>query len=881
MALAAITSTGPTVTVTNAQELELAYQELSRFDGGGTIVMEGGDYGVFSTYTYGVEDGKEPVVIKSADANNPAEFTSLYLREAENIRIEGIVVDSTGDGINGGTRDLVIQDSTGIQIVNSQFLHDTDGSEMASGKIVDTMSYIRHSSEVLFEGNYVDGYYHALEVTEVDQVEIVNNELTNMQGDGFRGGGLQNVTIEGNYLHGFIGTDQTINHSDLIQVWGSGAETLTQNLTITGNTLITANAAYQSIFIRNEEFGKAGDSTSGHYENLTITDNLIYNAHIWGVHLDNVNGGLIDGNTLLWNPDAVMVEGGNEVSYVPEIFARNSLNITATNNIAGQVRVPDGSTIADNQVVTYDNPEESTYVGLHFVNPLIGAGATPEDLSVLSSSPLLGVFGSAIGNTMDEISNGATADISAAVSADDQYAVTYDAGGSTYEADATGHTYHWTFADGTTAEGMTVSKVYETGGFKAVDLEIRLNGETVATSTRNFEVQTKDVFAFNFESGVSDVSDGIVEVINEGSTASSSDGTGFVIGDGKKLQIGRETEQLFELDKFGLSMELTPTGDEQTGVFLHFYGTMEGSILDDGSVSFSLTTDQGTYSLISREPVFDDGGTHQIGVAYDGTTGQLELFADGESVSSVEAWGSTSSAQHWNLVFGNTWNDSMDAVIDNVVMSLDPSVAGTLEPVAPSPVTPQPSISDVSPVDDTPAAPPVVADPVPTALTQTPTPAAPSVVADPAPTAPTQTSTPAPTIDDQPADVDLTVDDDQPAAPVPMPSSPTPSTPPVEPTPSVEPDAAPPMANERGTEPFDAAASDADGGNFLSDFFDMLMDLLGLGDDDDETPATSTPMVQESGAVLSELIPVTETPDEATADLQDDDEDDVLDSLAA
>jgi hypothetical protein len=59
------------------------------------------------------------------------------------------------------------------------------------------------------------------------------------------------------------------------------------------------------------------------------------------------------------------------------------------------------------------------------------------------------------------------------------------------------------------------------------------------------------------------------------------------------------------------------------------------------------------------------------------------MFADGESVSSVEAWGTTPPVKYFNLVFGNTWHDSMDAIIDNVVMSADPSVAGDLPAIDP------------------------------------------------------------------------------------------------------------------------------------------------------------------------------------------------------
>ena len=708
MAIAPITTSGPTITVSTAEELMDAYQLLSNQDGGGQILLEPGYYGGFTLYTYGVTDGDQPVVISSANPDDPADFRSFSFREVSNIRIENVHVDSTSppDG-SDPTFDLWIKDSSNIQIVDSVFLHDVGNELKDAGTKVDTFSHIRESSDILFEGNLVDGYFHGLQATEVSGLEVIGNEITNLQGDGFRGGGLQDLLIEGNYLHDFYGTDQSVNHSDLIQLWGSNAYTLTQNVTITGNILIANDAASQSIFIRNEEFGDVGDSTSGYFTNFTITDNLIYNAHRWGIHLDNIDGALVDNNTLLWNQDAEMVVSGTPYSDPPEIFVRNSLNIEVTDNITGALYLPDGSTSSGNEIVNFTNPQASNYVDKHFVNALAGADVTLEDLYMLPSSPWYGEIGSSIGVYLQDISEGVLPVISPTWSEDDQYEMTYDASLSLDADGATSnnpaYTYHWTFGDGTTAEGLTVTKLYDSGGFKSVELEIRLDGEVVATSTRNYDVVTKDIFTFDFEGGLVDLGDGDSQIIDNGTLTDSHDGQGYLIGDGNKLEIGTGTQGLYKMDSFGLALDLTPTGDEPAGTFLELYRTMEGKIYEDGRFNFMLTTDEGTYSLTSRDPIFDDGGTHRIGIAFDGTTGQLELFADGESVSSTEAWGTTPSVSYYNLIFGRTFKDSMDAVIDNVEMSTDPSVAGTLPEVEPP--------ADEPPVNDPPAEEPPADEP--------------------------------------------------------------------------------------------------------------------------------------------------------------------------
>ena len=708
MAIAAITTSGPTITVTSASELTDAYQLLSTSSGGGTILLEGGDYGKWGVYPYGSQDGTEPVIIKSADLSDPAHFTEFYLRDTENIRIENIHVDGTEAGVSPGTNEFLIQNSSNIQVVGSVFTFDLDNTLKDADQVVDSGVMIRDSSGILFDGNYLEGMHHALQVTDVIGAEITGNEFTNMQGDGFRGGGLQDVTISGNYMHDFFGVDQDITHSDLIQVWGSNSYLLTQNLTISDNILITTDASSQSIFIRNEEFSKVGDPTSGFFQDITITGNLIYNGHLHGVYVADAEGVTVDNNTILFNPDATLAHGDNEpLQFVPKIVVKNAPDAIITDNITGGIIAPSDSTQSGNEIINYDKPSDTNYVGSHFANPLAGVDVSLEDLNILPSSPWYGTVGSIIGNNPGDVSEGVTAVVTSTWPEGDQYDVTYDASLSFDEEGLTtansGYAYHWTFADGSTATGTTVNKVYEDGGFKGVELEIYLDNEVVASVTRNFAVQTKDIFEFNFEGGVVDLSDGSPEVIDNGTTTPSDDGTGFLIGDGNKLELGRGTDGLFNMDSFGLSLDLEPTGDEQSGIFLHLNQVMTGWVSSDGHLSFELTTDEGTYNLTSRDPVFDDGANHRIGIAFDGTTGQLEMFADGESVSSTEAWGSTAPPVYWNLVFGNTWGDSMDAIIDNVELSEDPSVAGTLPDIAPPVEDP--------PAEDPPAEDPPVEDP--------------------------------------------------------------------------------------------------------------------------------------------------------------------------
>lgn len=856
-----ITTNGPTITVSSTADLADAYQLLSKQAGGGTILLEAGSYGYWSPSIYGQADGTEPVIIKSANPDDPARFTSMLLREVSNIRIESVAFDSTGVSPGDGSFDVWAQQVDTVQIVNSIFTFDADNTLKDGGLIGDKAVLFRDSSNILFENNYVDGYHHALEVTNVINADIIGNEITNFSGDGFRGGGLRDVTIADNYIYDPYSIDQFIDHTDLIQVWGAGSYILTENLTISNNTLIATDAASQSIFVRNEEFGKPGDSTAGHYKNITITDNLIYNAHTHGIHVSDANGVLIDNNTVLWNQDATKSMSGVPLEGEPSINLRSTvLNATVTDNITPKISVPDGTTLSGNQIVTYDSPNDPAYVGNHFLNPFAGAAVTPGDLAMLTSSPWAGLYGSSIGNSAVDFSGGVRAVLQTSVSETDNYQVIFDArnsedaNGAVSEAD--GYSFHWTFSDGTTAEGPVVGRLYDAGGFEGVDLEIRLNGEVVAAISRNVVIETKDIFAFDFESGAVDLSDNVSEVIDKGQTTSSQDGTGFLIGDGNKLELGRSTDNLFSADSFGLSLDLTPTGDERSGVFLHLHQTMTGRITDDGSFQFSLITDRGTYNLMSREPIFDDGQTHRIGVSFDGNSGKLELFSDGESVSSTQAWGTTAPPVYWNLVFGNTWNDSMDAIIDNVEMSLDPAVGSALAMTprdAPASavilsdvVVPDPPASQDAPGDDSSAN---------GAGGIFDTPIEPSVASG------SQTVDPGPETKTAPTGGD------------PSPEAPAPAE---EPTTSAEPEATGTgggRSPEAPPEPAPAGGDDDDdeGGFFLIRILKALFSIFSRGGDDDDE-ASAAPAGADEGPTLDEIVPVTGVLDETLPEQMDDDD---------
>jgi len=688
------------ILVTTTEELAAAYDSLSNMEGGGTILLDGdgGPYNIKITAEKEAFE-YEHVTFKSANSDNPAIVETIELTQAENIQIEDVIVDSTENTTRAEWKtDLTVKGSDNITIINSTFRSDageflTDGDDAA-----ETLGGFKNSSDIVFSNNVVSNYHNGLYMLESNNIVISNNDISQMEADGLRFGGVQNVEISNNYIHDFIGADQKVAHTDLIQFWGSGANSLTQNVVITDNILIGGEgAASQSIFIRNEQWNAEGD-IGGHFKNFTITENLIYNGNMNGIVVDNVDGILVADNTLLWDQSATLIWADGAVTSSEPIInlKSNVINGEISGNIASDIYGIDNSVIVvGNEIVNYTDPDHANYVAKHFVNVLSDGDGDLRDLRLLPDSPWSDYVGAAYSDHPSSTDGGVEAVLTYDPDDVDRYDLSFDAslsldgGGSAEDGE---YEFVWTFSDGTVSEGITVEKQFEEPGDYDVSLKILLDGVVMDEINRSFDVDTKDIAEINFDDGVIDLSDNNAKIVVTGD-GDIHDGA-FLIGDGNKLSLHKSNLDIHNLETFGIAFDIKPTGDEQFGAFLSFSDVMYARINDDGSVVFKLTTDKGVFTVDSDGAVFGDGDWHRLGVAYDGSTGQLEMFADGDRVSSSFATGVTPPRGDSALIFGNTWNDSMDAYIDNIEMSTDPAIAGELaEPSSPPPAPePEPEV---------------------------------------------------------------------------------------------------------------------------------------------------------------------------------------------
>lgn len=673
-----VAGTAPVITVRTTAEFEQALNEVG--SGGGTILLDGnGGPFSMSVRNYRPEGA---VVITSLNDAQPAKLITAEMTNTSNVALVGLEIPGTGSGpaVRISTSDTIGLIGNTMYSDADGYVTETNGAERGGGAAL-----VRNSSDIVIAGNTASNMFHAFGVLETTGLQFLDNELWGIQGDGFRVGGLQDSVISGNYMHDFYGTSQSLNHSDMIQLWGSNTEMVTRNVIISDNILDAGNgAATQSIFGRNETFGKGDAPANGYFENITITGNVINNGHYHGITMSDTVGLIIKDNTVLWN-QAANIEGSASVA--PWILANNAPGAVIEGNIASKVTnstsgytaetttsipVADG----ENYVISYTDSSADNYANAHFVN-LAGTGDTDlRDLMLRPDSPLYGTLGAwlssnspieqpvqAVMATQDVTGHMLAIDLSAEFSREDGALIDTD----TVEA-------VWTFSDGTQLEGWDIRYVFDTPGTHEVTLELREGDGLVRDQiTRIIEVDDPTLFHVNFDTGVTDLSTYQTEFDLTASAASAlvdtPDGMGLHIQSGSRLIVDRKTAQLTDLNAFDISLTLQKDTAGGVGQIFNMHNTMRLQVESDGSLKFNLRTDDGGFNMRSDAGVLSNTNWADIRVFYDGVAGEMKLFLDGEVIASANASGYTTPETTQSFIIGGIWGPTLPAVVEQFTIS--------------------------------------------------------------------------------------------------------------------------------------------------------------------------------------------------------------------
>ena len=676
-----------TITVNSTIEAQAAYEQLVA-NGGGTILLAAADK-PYDLILKGEGAGlnSPDILIKPEAPDSNVKLSKVELTYLENVTVRDVSVDTSEVPGSETNHNFDLNKVDNVKILDSTFqgrATDFYDASFSDDEKSDTLGNIHNSTNVEFSGNLVHGYFHGLGIFESIGVTLADNDISGLQADGIRMGGVQDVTIKGNYIHDFYGSPNERNHDDMIQMWSANANLVSRDITIIDNVLHSNDGvATQSIFLGNE---RDGNDPTHVYDNITVSNNLIINAHANGIAVSAARNVVVENNTLLWNSTAKMYQtpedylSGDGANFGPKLAVVRTETGSVKGNIARSIDAHPNM-LGENRTVSFTDQTADNYVDKFFLNGMFEGIENLADFRLAFGSDYAG-FGADISQARSSTEEGVEAILDLSVAPDDFHHIILDARNSidTEGFLGAGDRFVWTFSDGTTAEGIVIEKVFDASGAKSVKLDVIRDGQLVDTLNRDFNIADKTLVELSFEDGIVDTSgysNRLDQVVSD-NLIETATGQGYRIGDNEKLLINRSAEQIHNLETFGVRMEMQVTNPGQPGTFLYFHNVFRASVIDDGFVEFKLTTDTGVYSIRSDQALFQDTETHTIGIGFDGVNGTLELVYDGEVVGQTEAYGTTAPQASFGIVFGHAFSAALPAVVEDFVLSSDPSEAGVV-----------------------------------------------------------------------------------------------------------------------------------------------------------------------------------------------------------
>ncbi len=612
---------------------------------------------------------KQGITFRSADPNDPAVFQSVELYSVNNLTFENLrFEESTAFG--GADVVLHLRDSKNVTVRDSVMVGtgteylSQNGNERAAGNLTN----IKYADGLTFENNLVSNFFFGVTVLESENVTISGNEFHSMQADPIQVAGVQKAYIENNYIHDLLGSDASINHLDMIQLWSTSAESVTQDLYIRNNILDSADGlAAQSIFLNNEQYGSTGKK----YKNIVVTDNIIHNNDPHGITIAETDGVTIYNNTIVVNEKSYSVAYGEVKSHPPIIrVSDGSSNVRIINNVTTEILAPSGAYEANNLIANYDNPLSDNNIANNFVNPLAN------DLDILTD--LMDLPGSTVARK-----NIGSRLLDFDTNPEEPYGLLQnEAGDGLY---LNNHSFDlselfdedgritdeitrvdWDFGDGkkmSTSE-LTTTHFYAEYGIYEVKATVRLADGRTIESQKTIDAELPLAIGTGFDSGVREASPHNMAGVAHGSVQFVDDGGSKVA----KLSGGHiayeNTADFFNNREFTVVADFRKDNMSDWGDLFWFSNSFTMSIRNDALIA-SYGSDTGIHWINERFLPIDNTDWHRVVMTFDGVEKTASLYLDGEHIKTINNVGTSQIGVNDKLYIGSPYGQSFDGLVDN------------------------------------------------------------------------------------------------------------------------------------------------------------------------------------------------------------------------
>ncbi|WP_176592687.1 right-handed parallel beta-helix repeat-containing protein [Sphingobium sp. EM0848] len=251
---------------------------------GDTILLSQGTYQ--SVDLSGIKiDGN--VTIKSLDVSNQASLLDLTVKSSSGLTFENLCfTPQSADRLYT----FNVTSSSNIHFDSIEVVGPDGATGYQSAPFL-----IRGSENVSVTNSEFHHLWNGVSVLDSSYVTVTGNYFHDIRTDGFRGGGVSNLVVSGNYMTDFH--PATGDHPDGIQLWTTNTTASAHDIVITDNIITRGDgAAVQGIFLR-DQVGTLP------YENVTITGNLVLGGMYNGIAVGHLDGATITGNTVIGLPD--------------------------------------------------------------------------------------------------------------------------------------------------------------------------------------------------------------------------------------------------------------------------------------------------------------------------------------------------------------------------------------------------------------------------------------------------------------------------------------------------------------------------------------------------------------------------------------------------
>lgn len=651
------------VIVKTTDELDAAIANLST-SGGGTIYLAPSD----TTYGIDVRNMKlgedNAIRITSLEPDNEATVHTIFARDISHFSFDGFKVNSgsLGDARSTWKPDVLVTASNNVAITDLELRGNATELFDSSGSVLRGEDGIRveSSDNILIANNDISNLFHGIALLGVTNTAVIDNEISAMQGDGIRGGGVQDTLIANNHVHDFLGSTNEINHPDFIQLWVVWPVGVTNSdVTISGNFLDAGDGvAAQGIFINNEAYAMPGNVLEGVLgKNIVITDNVVHTGIHNGISVSRYDGVEIHDNTVLWAESATLREtdSSDPISVKPAIVVGGGTNSHVSGNIASSIAVQGKPFLGDNYVLDYQDASAPNYAYDHFVGLSAFRVEDPRDLLLRPDSPLNESFGS---SQSDWTPSALPIDpvVTTSGVSQDRAALEFSAEYSTVDGalvDPDSARFIWTFEDGDVREGVTVTRSFpDADGPMNVALDIVLPDGRSASQQSLFEAGTYDIVSLDFSNLQAELGDMPHNLVNASENLNGTLG----LNARSAFKVSPAKESTVNLDTLNLSLDYRPDSFAAGDPWLVFWNNaVQLRVTDEQGLTALVKTDEGFTTLRSPDGVLQKGQWSNISLNFDGPDNSLSLSVDDTVVSSAPISGTINASTH-PLALGNPFS---------------------------------------------------------------------------------------------------------------------------------------------------------------------------------------------------------------------------------